>query len=64
MGSNASVAGTTKILIAGGYTGSAVTFAIDQITTASTGNATSFGNLLASGGGYQITGMSNSHGGL
>ena len=64
LGSNASVAGTTKILIAGGYTGSAPTFAIDQITTASTGNATSFGNLLASGGGYQITGMSNSHGGL
>jgi hypothetical protein len=64
MGSNASVAGTTKILIAGGYTGSAPTFAIDQITTASTGNATSFGNLLASGGAYGISGMSNSHGGL
>ena len=64
MGSNASVAGSTKILIAGGYTGTAPTFAIDQITTASTGNATSFGNLLASGGAYGISGMSNSHGGL
>lgn len=64
MGSNASVAGTTKILIAGGYTGTAPTFSIDQITTATTGNATAFGNLLASGGAYILTGMSNSHGGL
>jgi hypothetical protein len=64
MGGNASVAGSTKILIPGGYTGSVATFVIDQITTASTGNATAFGNLLASGGGYLLTGLSNSHGGL
>lgn len=64
LGANASVAGSTKGLTAGGYSGSAPIFAMDQITIASTGNATSFGNLLASGGAYQITGMSNSHGGL
>ena len=64
MGGNASVAGSTKILIAGGYTGITHTFVIDQITTATTGNATSFGNLYSSGGGYGVSGMSNSHGGL
>ena len=64
MGGNASVAGSTKALIAGGYTGSDVTLVIDQITIATTGNATSFGNLYATGGAYGVSGMSNSHGGL
>lgn len=64
MGANGSVAGSTKALIAGGYTGSAGTFTIDQVTIATTANATAFGNLFSSGGSYQIGGMSNSHGGL
>jgi hypothetical protein len=64
MGGNGSVAGSTKALIAGGYTGTAGTSVIDQITITTTGNATAFGDLLASGGKYQIGGMSNSHGGL